>query len=162
MLTKKTSVLVAAAAQCAGKIKGVGSDEEALLWQYGLSLGLAYQLCDDVVSIWGSSDMTGKQAHGDVREKKKTLPVLYAKEQLDTKERAELISLYNASQSLDEITVMRIIELLNSVEAYAYARKRITQYRNEACEVANRLSISDEHKNTLIALVDALLPEVEM
>lgn len=162
MLTKKTSVLVATVAQVIGKIANVSAEEERTLTRYGLALGLAYQLCDDAVSVWAQAEVTGKEPHGDIRGKKKTLPVLYAKEHLALVKKEELISLYTSSSPLTSAEVLRVIELINSVDAYAHTRARIEHYRDETCHMVGQLSIPDAYKETLVRLVDVLLPKVDM
>jgi geranylgeranyl diphosphate synthase type II len=160
MLTKKTSVLVAAAARTVGTIAGVPKEEADALWQYGLSLGLAYQLCDDAVSIWAGAEVTGKKSHGDIREKKKTFTILFAKEKLSPTEKEQLVSFYTTKEPLRDSEVDRVIELLDSVDAYAQTRARIEHYRDEACRMVGQLSVSDEYAETLVRLVDVLLPDV--
>lgn len=160
MMLKKTSVLVGAATKAAGIAARVDDGEEELLWQFGLALGLAYQLCDDTISIWGSSDMTGKQPHGDVRVKKKTLPVLYTARVLTGALRAEFISLFKSGGSMTEEEVRRAIELMNSVDAYAHARARVDQEAAHAIETLRALSIPESGKETLTTLVTTLLPRI--
>jgi geranylgeranyl pyrophosphate synthase len=160
MMIKKTSVLVAAATKAAGIAARVDDGEEELLWQFGLALGLAYQLCDDTISIWGSSEMTGKKPHGDVREKKKTLPVLYTAKTLTGATRAEFVSLFKSGGSMSEEEVQRAIELMNSVDAYTNARTRVDQEAAHAIETLRSLSIPESGKETLSTLVTTLLPRI--
>jgi geranylgeranyl diphosphate synthase, type I len=160
MLTKKTSVLVAAATKAAGIAARVDDRELDALWRFGLALGLAYQLCDDAISIWGTSEMTGKVPHGDVREKKKTLPVLYTAHTLPQGTREEFCRLYGSGGSMSGAEVSRAIELMNSVGAYAVARTRVDEEAARAKDAVRSLTIPRAGKETLIALVDALLPRV--
>lgn len=162
MMKKKTSVLVAAATKAAGIAARVDDREEELLWEFGLSLGLAYQLCDDTISVWGSHEMTGKVPHGDVREKKKTLPVLYTAATLMGSLRSEFVELYNQRESLSDTQVKRAIELMNSVHAYTYARARIDVEAERAITALGALSIPEGGKDTLRALVYALLPRINV
>ena len=160
MLIKKTSVLVAAATRAAGIAARVAPEEERALWDFGLSLGLAYQLCDDTVSIWGSGEMTGKVPHGDVREKKKTLPVLYTARTLVGADRDEFLTLYAHGGPMTNVEVARAISLMNQADAYRHARARVDQEAARAKEAVRSLTIPDEGKRMLNTLVDALLPRV--
>ncbi len=160
MLTKKTSVLVAAATKGAGIAAGVSKEEQNNLWKFGLALGLAYQLCDDTISIWGSAEITGKAQYGDVREKKKTIPVLYTIRTLGGGERNEFLRLYEAGGSMSDAGVERAIALMNSVNAYEYARARVDEEATNADQAIQALSIPAVGKETLHALVKALLPRV--
>lgn len=162
MLTKKTSVLVGAAAQGAGIAALMPKEEEERLWDFGLALGRAYQICDDTISIWGTGEMTGKMPHGDVRERKKTLPVLVAYERLSGAERDEFAALYGARESLSPDAVQRAIELMNSVDAYGSVRARIDREAERAIRAAHSLAIPDAGKELLASLVTALLPRVSV
>lgn len=158
MMIKKTSVLVGAATQGAGIVARVDVAEEESLWHFGLSLGLAYQLCDDTVGIWGTAEMTGKKPHGDVRVKKKTLPVLFTATALTGAEQQEFVALYSGAGSMTEDEVQRAITLMNSVGAYAEARKRVEVEKEKALQAVQALSVSAEGKKLLSDLVVALLP----
>lgn len=78
MLQHKTAALLACACKV-GAILGGGTDDQvATLGEFGRSLGLAFQAVDDVLGIWGKPETTGKPAWSDLRQKKKTLPVVAA------------------------------------------------------------------------------------
>lgn len=162
MVTKKTSVLVGAATQAAGIAARVSAEEEEGLWRFGLSLGLAYQLCDDTVGIWGTQEMTGKQPHGDVRVKKKTLPVLYTATALTGEEQKEFVSLYSGIGTMTEEEVQRAIALMNKVGAYAHARARVDAEKESALQAIEVLSVPVEGKKMLRNLVVALLPPLAL
>lgn len=160
MMIKKTSVLVGAATQAAGIAARVDDSELEHLWQFGLALGLAYQLCDDTISIWGSVDMTGKQPHGDVRVKKKTLPVLYTAQALRGGERDEFLALYRSGGTMSDAEVARAIALMNSVDAYTHARARVDAEAEHALTALSALSIPESGKESLKTLVTTLLPRI--
>jgi geranylgeranyl pyrophosphate synthase len=157
MITKKTSVLVAAATKVAGIVSGVSDDEKEKLWQYGLNLGLAFQMQDDWNSIWANDEETGKRKSGDIYEQKKTLPVLYAYEELEGDKKDRLVSLYKKNGGLDDQEVKEVIELLNGIGAKEYFEKVIVDYGNSAKDVVESLSVSDESKETLKEVVKALI-----
>ena len=160
MLTKKTSVLVGAATRGAGIAAGAGEDEEQKLWDFGLALGIAYQQCDDTVGIWGTAEMTGKHPHGDVREKKKTLPVLYTARTLTGSDQEEFVGLYQPGGSMSEAEVSKAIALMNSVGAYKYARARVDEEMEKALAAARALKIPESGTKTLTDLTVALLPVI--
>ncbi len=159
MLTKKTSVLVALAAEIPGILAECTKDEQEALWAYGLHLGIAYQLYDDWMSIWGTRDVTGKQALGDLKEKKKTLPVLRAREALTGGDRARLIELYGCAGALQDAQVQEVKVLLESAGVQAAVHTSIADYRTKARSAVDTLSVSDENKRMLRAIVDTLVPE---
>lgn len=185
MIRNKTSVLVGAAAKAAGIISGVGVEEQEALWEYGVNLGLAFQLQDDLLSIWSdskpaggikavniyedkktlpvlklydTSEQTGKIKANDIYEKKKTLPILRLYEKLDSGDGDELARIYNKKDRLADAEVSRIIGWLDSVDSYSYTNDMMNHYRDKAKEPINRLSIKDEDKRKLLEVIDALLP----
>jgi len=77
MITGKTATLLAGCCQIGAILGGAGSATEAAYRDFGLALGLAFQVQDDILGIWGDEALTGKSAASDLLEGKKSLPVLY-------------------------------------------------------------------------------------
>jgi geranylgeranyl diphosphate synthase type I len=161
MIGKKTAVLIGAAAVTAGIAAGKSSQEQSVLWKFGHSLGMAYQLNDDIVSIWGSPEMTGKISFNDLREKKKTLPVIYAFAKLSEKKKKEFGDIYDKEASLDEEDLKKILAYLESTGAHDYARKQVLLYLKRAENAIAELSVSKEGKERLLNLSKLLLVEVK-
>lgn len=77
MITGKTAALLAGCCQIGAILGGADSATEAAYRDFGLALGLAFQVQDDILGIWGDEAVTGKSAASDLLEGKKSLPVLY-------------------------------------------------------------------------------------
>lgn len=161
MIGKKTAVLIGTAAASAGIACGKNEKEQSLLWKFGYSLGMAYQLNDDIVSIWGAPEITGKISFNDLREKKKTLPVIYTFAKLSEKEKKEFQAIYDKDTSLGEEDLKKILAHLESTGAHEYARKQVLLYLKRAEKAVTELSVSKEGKETLLALSKMLLVEVK-
>ena len=78
MVSGKTAVLLSSCTQLGGLINGAGSDRLDSLSRFGEKLGLAFQVHDDVLGLWGNSVETGKSTNSDLLSEKKSLPLLYA------------------------------------------------------------------------------------
>jgi geranylgeranyl diphosphate synthase, type I len=130
MIGRKTAALIAASIE-AGAL--LATDDEAVISRYrafGWALGIAFQINDDLLGIWGKEQATGK-APSDVIHKKKTLPVIYAMEQAGPEDRERLGALYaTADPSPAEVT--EIVELLERLGARDYTRDQAHRYRDEA------------------------------
>ena len=130
MIGRKTAALIAAAIE-AGAL--LATDDEAVITRYrrfGWALGLAFQINDDLLGIWGAEQATGKEP-SDVAHKKKTLPVIYAVEHAGPEDRARLLELYaKADPTAAELT--EIVTILERVGARDYTRDQARQYRDEA------------------------------
>ena len=129
MIRGKTGALLAAAPQIGALIAGAPPAAVDAYRRYGAALGLAFQLQDDVLGIWGDEAVTGKSAAGDILSKKKTLPVLYALAHPAVA--AELTARY-AGPAFTLGDVPHILALLDAAGARAYAETRVQDAIAEA------------------------------
>jgi geranylgeranyl diphosphate synthase type I len=130
MIGRKTAALIAASIE-AGAILATADEEVIARYRaFGWALGLAFQLNDDLLGIWGAERTTGK-APSDVVHKKKTLPVLYALEHGSPEDRARLGELY-AMADPGDADVAEIVAILERCEARDYTRDQARRHRDEA------------------------------
>jgi geranylgeranyl diphosphate synthase type I len=130
MIGRKTAALIAASI-AAGAI--LATDDEGVIARYrafGWDLGIAFQLNDDLLGIWGPERSTGKEAT-DVPRKKKTLPVIYAFEHAEPEDRARLSRLY-ANGSLTPEHTAEIVAILERTGAREYTRDQARLHRDRA------------------------------
>jgi geranylgeranyl diphosphate synthase, type I len=134
MISGKTAALVAGSAQLGAMI---GSGDEQLSQHYadfGLNLGLAFQLHDDILGIWGDPQVTGKSTATDIRDRKKSLPILYG-----LQHSAALREKYGSGDTSQEV-IDEIIAELDAVGAKEETEQReIAFYERatHALEAAN-------------------------
>ncbi len=130
MIGRKTAALIAASVQAGAML---GTDDEAVIDAYrgfGWSLGLAFQLNDDLLGIWGDEQTTGKEP-SDLAKHKKTLPLIYALENAAEPDRARLREML----AKDDATTADIEEARTIIErsgAREYTRERARTERDEA------------------------------
>jgi len=130
MIGRKTAALIAGSIE-AGAILATADDEVIARYRaFGWDLGIAFQLNDDLLGIWGRETATGKEPT-DVARRKKTLPVIYAFEQADPATRARLTALY-ASEPLGDDAVAGILGILDDVGAREYTRAQAALHRDRA------------------------------
>ena len=130
MIGRKTAALIAASIE-AGALLATDDDEVIARYRgFGWSLGIAFQLNDDLLGIWGAEDATGKAA-SDVAHRKKTLPVIYAMEHAGPEDRDRLAAL-TALPAPNEPDVREIVAILERVGAREYTRDQARRYRDEA------------------------------
>jgi geranylgeranyl diphosphate synthase type I len=130
MIGRKTAALIAASIE-AGAL--LATDDEHVIERYrafGWDLGLAFQLNDDLLGIWGEEQATGKEPT-DVARRKKTLPVIYAFEHAGPDDRARLAALY-ADHAPTAATVTEIVEILERTGAEDYTRTQARLHRDRA------------------------------
>ncbi len=130
MIGRKTAALISASIE-AGAL--LATDDEAVIARYrafGWALGLAFQLNDDLLGIWGQEQSTGKEPTDLVRHKK-TLPVIYALEHGTATDRARLREI-QAAGAPTGAEVAEAIAILERSGARDYTRDQAQRYRDEA------------------------------
>lgn len=150
MVTGKSAALLAACAEIGALI---GSGQPTLAAQYaafGLNLGIAFQIRDDILGIWGDPSVTGKSAATDILARKKSLPVLYALERSEG-----LRSLY-AQAALTTEDVQSAVGMLDDVGARAYTLGEEARYFQAAIDALEGASPQGEAGSALMMLVEAL------
>ena len=154
VIYSKTAKLFEAACQLGAVLSGLPADQEAIVAQYGVHLGTAFQLVDDVLDYSADSEEMGKNVGDDLAEGKPTLPLIYAlsvSEANGDKEDSLLIKRAIEEGGLDFIDqIMSIIEKTRALEYTIEAANKETQRANE-CLIFLRES---EYKTALINLAN--------
>ena len=110
--------------------------------RFGWALGLAFQVNDDLLGIWGDERTTGKEAT-DVARRKKTLPLLYAFEHAGPEDRERLAELA-ALESPTHDDVREIVAILDRSGARDYTRAQARRYRDEALAELDAIDVGDD------------------
>ncbi len=130
MIGRKTAALISASIE-AGALLATSDEEVIARYRgFGWALGLAFQLNDDLLGIWGVEQTTGKEP-SDVAHKKKTLPVIYAWEHAGPQDRDRLRTIYATPEPTSD-EVAEIIAILERSGAREYTRDEARRYRDEA------------------------------
>ena len=142
MIGRKTAALIAGSIE-AGAILATDDDEVIARYRrFGWALGLAFQLNDDLLGIWGLEQQTGK-VPTDVARHKKTLPVLYAFEHADPADRRRLAELYVLADP-GEAEIREIVRILDRTGAEAYTRAEAQRWRDECLAELDGFGSVDE------------------
>ena len=149
MIENKTAVLVAAAMKMGAIVAETSEKNANLIYEFGLNLGIAFQLQDDYLDAFGDPKTFGKQIGGDIIENKKTYLYLKALEFSNEQVAEQLLHLYSIqpSENGDKINATKEI-FVNSGAAKA-TQKAIEDYTQKAFETLQKLEISDDNKNIL-------------
>jgi geranylgeranyl diphosphate synthase type I len=130
MAAGKTAALFAASTSL-GAYLGSGDDKLVDAFQrFGKELGIAYQIHDDILGIWGTEERIGKST-GDIAQKKKTLPVVYGLQNSDREARRMLEGLYS-QKSIKGDDIRRVRGILEQSGARDYAGNLAGQYHRKA------------------------------
>jgi geranylgeranyl diphosphate synthase type I len=141
----------------------VGTEDEQLISQlgvFGRELGLAFQIQDDLLGIWGDEEATGKSAHTDVKEKKMTLPIICALKEADGEKKQRLTGLYQSERTeLTAAQVAEVVEILDAVGAKARTEEFKRQYHAQALEELDRMELSSQSSAELRAMATYVLSQ---
>ena len=151
MITGKTAVLLSLCAELGAVIAAQDENSIAHYAEFGLNLGLAFQVIDDILGIWGDESKTGKSTATDIVTKKKTLPVLYGLERS-----AALTDLYRHAEA-DDAFVREVVTLLDELGAREYASARAATYSADARQHLQDANPTGEAGEALLQLADMLM-----
>lgn len=152
MIAGKTAALLASASQLGALAAGASEEVQAHYRSFGHNLGVAFQVMDDVLDIWGDPSVTGKATAYDIRQRKKSLPVLYG-----LACNAELRDLYAHSDAFDEATVLHAIALLDAVGARQYAEDIALLYSERTLAHLKAAAPQGDARRALFETVERLL-----
>ena len=157
MITGKTAAIVQYAAWGGALIGGADDEIAGLFAAFGRSLGIGYQIRDDLLGIWGSTATTGKAAADDIKRRKQSLPILLLRERASDSIREELDGLY-AQATIDDAGVDRVLSLLERAAIRAEVEARIRTLHDEAHEaLLAAIPVADNAaRDTLMPLIEAL------
>jgi geranylgeranyl diphosphate synthase type I len=141
MIGRKTAALISASIEAGALLATDDEDVIGAYRRFGWALGLAFQLNDDVLGIWGEEAATGK-VPTDLARHKKTLPVLYALQHAAPADRVRLRELYVASD-LEEAEVVEMATLIERAGGQAFTRDEARRYRDEALGELDGLTVVD-------------------
>jgi geranylgeranyl diphosphate synthase type I len=145
MAEAKTGALLGCASALGALFGGGRPDEVALMRGFGRDLGLAFQLADDLLGIWGDPRSTGKPAGSDLRSRKKSLPVIVALTSGLPAGR-ELVALYDGADELSDADVRRAARLVEHAGGRAWCRTRAEALMAAALE---RLPVGPDGREPL-------------
>ena len=171
MIGKKTAALVGASVQAGAILATDEADVVEAYRRFGYDLGMAFQMADDVKgTFWASSD-SGKPEAGDVRKRKKTLPLVWALQHASAPERDRLVAIYADGASpqvgdgqtpgrdlpLGDTEVAEVLEILERCGAREHTLTEARRYRDLALDHLERLPCSPERTAELATLVRSVI-----
>lgn len=151
MIDGKTAALLSLATELGALIAGKDAEAVAHYAAFGRELGLAFQVRDDILGIWGDETLIGKSAATDIETRKKSLPVLYGLEKSE-----ELRDLYGRADSDGEF-VEEAIRLLDEVGAKAFTNQHEKAYSRSALDHLEAVSPQGQGAEAIHQLVALLL-----
>ncbi|MDG1374781.1 MAG: polyprenyl synthetase family protein [Flavobacteriaceae bacterium] len=149
MIEYKTAVLVGAAMKMGAIIANASVEDQDRSYEFGKNLGIAFQLQDDYLDVFGDPDTFGKQVGGDIIENKKTFLYLKALEFSSESDQQKLKDLFSTEDTDSKNKVEVVKQIFNASGSSEATKKAITYYTKTAFEVLKTMNISEKKKQTL-------------
>lgn len=156
MIRLKTAVLLGASMRLGALAGGASAEVAERLDEVGQRLGLAFQIQDDYLDVYGDEATFGKPIGGDIMNAKKTLMLLYTREQLEATDLVELDRLMTLGQEHRQERIQGVTALYDKAGTPVYARAQITRLTQEALGILGALSLEQERTAPLVELFDSL------
>jgi geranylgeranyl diphosphate synthase type I len=154
MIAGKTSAIVRYAAWAGALVGGANEAVASQFADFGLALGLGFQIQDDLLGIWGDSAATGKAEADDIRRRKQSLPILLLRSRVNARERRELQRLYDHDE-IDERGVRFVLDLLGRYAVRQEVERRIIAY-HDAAQAHLATATNNQESPARLALQDLI------
>lgn len=157
MIRLKTSVLLGCACKMGAVIGGAEVEDAEALYRFGELVGLAFQLQDDLLDVYGDEKTFGKAIGGDILNNKKTFMLIKALELSQGEDHEELMSWINAKNPDKSKKIAAVTDIYTRTGVKKIAEERIAQYNAEALAILEKINIKDEAKEAFRAFADMLM-----
>jgi geranylgeranyl diphosphate synthase, type II len=157
MTRLKTAVLLAASLKMGAIVGGASPKDASLLYQFGISTGLAFQLKDDLLDVYGDAQTFGKKIGGDILCNKKTFLLINALEKADPATKSTIQSWLDKTAFSPCEKIAAVTNIYNHLGIKELCILEIEKHQNKAFESLNKVSVSDNRKTILVQLVNELM-----
>lgn len=157
MIRLKTSVLLACAMKIGALLADAPADDANNLYRFGEKIGLAFQLQDDHLDVYGDPAVFGKAIGGDIVSNKKTYMLINAFNRADNAQRAELERWIRATDFDRQEKVKAVTGLYDEMGIDRLAQQKIAGYFNESKTYLDRVGVSDERKSELMRYAQRMM-----
>jgi geranylgeranyl diphosphate synthase type II len=157
MIRLKTSVLLACATKIGAILADASQEDIHNLYKFGEQLGLAFQLQDDLLDVYGDSAVFGKAIGGDITSNKKTYMLINAVNRANDKQRSELTRWIEAKDFDREEKVRAVTAIYDEIGIRQLCEEKINYYFTECRKYLAKVKVSDERKQLLLNYTDEMM-----
>ena len=157
MIQLKTSVLIAACLKIGAIIGNATTEEADALYDFGIYIGIGFQLKDDYLDTYGNVKTFGKKIGGDICENKKTYMLINALELANKKQKTELLSIISQKEFNSEEKIVRVTSIYNELGLPTKTQKAIEFYYEKSTSILKYLNINSEGKQELYAFAKKMI-----
>jgi geranylgeranyl diphosphate synthase, type II len=160
MIRLKTSVLLAAALKIGALIGGAEQKDANLLYEFGINLGLAFQLQDDLLDVYGDVQVFGKKTGGDIIANKKTFMLIKALEIAKKEELKTLKSLISDKNIEKEEKIQAVTQIYDKINIKQIVETRINKLNQDALAFLEKVNVDKNKKSELQILAERLINRI--
>ena len=157
MIEYKTAVLVGAAMKMGAIVAETSKENADLIYEFGLNLGIAFQLQDDYLDAFGNPETFGKQIGGDIIENKKTFLYLKALEYGTSEDKEQLLHLFSIQPKDNSDKIETIKTIFNESGSSKATQEAIKEYTQKAFKTLKKMNIPEEKKQILYVFGEKLM-----
>lgn len=157
MIRLKTSVLLACALKIGAIMADASETDTERLYRFGEQMGIAFQLQDDYLDVYGNPAVFGKAIGGDILCNKKTFMLINAFERADSSLRSELLRWMTATDYEPQSKIAAVTEIYNKLGIDKLAKEKINYYFAESRKYLDAVSVPASRKSILEAYTDAMM-----
>lgn len=157
MIRLKTSVLLGCACKMGAVMADAAEPDAEAIYQYGMNLGVAFQLQDDILDVYGDPATFGKEIGGDIMNNKKTFMLINAINRASGNDRKELLQWIDADNPDRNEKVAAVTAIYNRLDIRAIAEAAMDQYNDRALAIIDTIAIGDEAKQAFRDFANMLM-----
>ncbi|MCS3736277.1 polyprenyl synthetase family protein [Mucilaginibacter dorajii] len=157
MIRLKTAVLLGGTLKIGSIIGGAGEEDAQLLYNFGVNLGIAFQLQDDILDVYGDPEKFGKQVGGDILSNKKTYLLIKALELAKGDQATELGNWLSIEQFDAAGKVKAVTAIYNELDIRQYAERAMQNYAERAFDALDKINLPEDRRQYLRQFADNLL-----
>lgn len=157
MIRLKTSLLLACALKIGAELAGANDSDAENLYKFGEKIGLAFQLQDDLLDVYGDPAVFGKKIGGDILCNKKTFMLINALQLADNKQKEVLQNWINAKEYVPEEKIKGVTEIYDQINIKELCNNKIVELFNDALNDLSQVNIEDAKKQPLINFANWLM-----
>lgn len=156
MIRLKTAVLLGCSLKVGAIIGGASNKDKENIYNFGVNLGIAFQLMDDLLDVYSDETKFGKKTGGDIVANKKTYLYLKTIELANTDILNKFYHFLDADIDENE-KIKGVINIYNDLNIKQHTENEMNKYYDEALKYLNKLSINSEYKNVLVSFANKLM-----
>jgi len=157
MIELKTAVLIAGSLKIGGILGGASTADADALYNFGINIGLAFQLQDDYLDTFGNSKTFGKKIGGDILANKKTYLLIKALELAQGKTKSRLLELINSTNNNDDKKILEVKKIYNQLKVEDFSKAKMNEYYSKAISALNSVNVEESKKEGLMSFAKKLM-----